>query len=630
MSDVSALSSSYFRLVKNILIKAKGAHNSRGSRIRQQGGLLDEAKQCDIEANLLSGPDTLMEVFVDSAMQMNSANLNADLSQNGRSLTHAFNELMGHLRICEDEASALELIDILSILSSNQAGLLNRTLEACWRVLHTVYADKGQVAIQFHDDGPPHAFIEAIARANAESQCPLNKRHLVERALSATMVRTATSTAKNVKENAMLRRSMLVLWGIMAQTSSSTSVHGFDYLSKLVDELERFLVGITDTALSSCENYDEDSEGQEDGRSRRRKTRSKRNRPYVSSMPSLTVASFDVFFELVLHMAVGIFSVSPHTRTSEAPRREGRGNGQDPFQHLHEIVKLVNRLFDVYISQFCIIPRRMVSIVLGSCKQMLTICVFHVAGCVQWRNVQPLLTAEEKRAGKNDYASIRFLEQLLQSFATCGPGKVISLCQAVSSLSAPSRATDGDSEEEHYMSNDKRFTNLMLAAQKTMEKLRSVASTHNIVPPRVEINSVEEASQMQLKNSLPLDDADKGYHQLEWNETVQDEFGSDKEGGKDTKRRRVTPTLVSVQTGRFDGEEETCIAPRKRRHPPAIDDEYEYEWSHNEGSSVSDDDLSHAPSDSFGASGHWGDDKVDEMSSSESLELEVSDIFQAS
>jgi hypothetical protein len=601
--------------------------------IRQQEGLLDEEKKCNGEHTLLSGPDSLMDVFVDCAMQMNSMSLNAlALPQNGCSLTHAFNELMEHLRICEDEASALELIDIFSILSSNQAGLMNRTIEACWRVLHTVYADNCQVAMKFHGDRPPHAFIEAIARANAESQSPQNKRHLVERALSATIVRTATSTAKNVQENAMLRRSLLVFWGLMARASSSTSVHGFDYLSKLLDELERFLVGIKDASLSSCKNDDEDSRSQEDGRSRRRKTRSRRKRPYVSSMPSLTVASFDVFFELVLHMAVGIFSVSSHARTSKALRTERPEKENNPFQHLHDIVKLVSRLLDVYISHFGLFPRRMVSIVLGSCKHLLSICVFHVSGCVQWRNAQPLLTVEEKRAGKHDYGSIRFLEQLLQSFATCGPGKVMILCQAVSSLSVPSRETDGDSKEEHYMSNDKRFTSLMLSAQKTMESLRSVASAHNLVPPRLENNSVDKTSKMQPTKCLPLDDADKGYHQLEWNETVQDDSESDTEGGKKKKRRRVTPTLVSVQAGRLDGEDdETSSAPRKRRHP-VIDDEYEYEWGDNEGSSVSDDDPSDASSDAFGVSGHWGDgdDKVDETSSSGSLELEVSDIYQAS
>jgi hypothetical protein len=150
----------------------------------------------------------------------------------------------------------------------------------------------------------------------------------------------------------------------------------------------------------------------------------------------------------------------------------------------------------------------------------LSICVFHVSGCVQWRNAQPLLTVEEKRAGKHDYGSIRFLEQLLQAFTRCGPGKVMILCQALSSLSALSSLTDVDSEEERCMPNDKRFTSIILRAQKTMESLRSVASAHNLVPPRLENNSFEKGSKVQPKKRLPLDDADKGYHQLERNKTV--------------------------------------------------------------------------------------------------------------
>jgi hypothetical protein len=87
--------------------------------------------------------------------------------------------------------------------------------------------------------------------------------------------------------------------------------------------------------------------------------------------------------------------------------------------------------------------------------------------------------------------------------------------------------------------------------------------------------------------------------------------------------------LVPAQAGRFGGEEETNSAPWKWRRP-VIDNEYKYECGDNEGSSVSDDDPSDASSDSFGALGRWGDDKVDETSSSGSLELKVSDIFQAS
>lgn len=638
--DISALSSSYFRLVKNILIKAKGAPESRGLHIHQQEGLLNEEKKCDGENTVLSCPDTLMDVFMHCTMKMNATNSNPlPLSQHACCLTNAFNVLLEHLRICEDEASASELIDLLSILSSNQAALMNRTLEACWRVLHTVYASSRRNVINVHGDRPPHAFFEAITRAYNKCQSQLaiqNKGHLVKRALSATIGRTAMSTTKNVQENAMLRRFLLVFWGLMARPSSSTSIHGFDYLSKLVDELERFLAGNNNTiTLLSCE-IDDEMSGSQDGKSQRRKTRSKRNRSYVSSIPSLTTASFDVFFELVLHMAVGAFAVSSHAQTSKGPPREGAEKEKNPFHHLHDIAKLISRLLDVYVLHFGLFPRRMVSIVLGSCKQMLNVCVFHVIGCVQWRNAQPLLSVEEKRAGIHDYGSIQFLEQLLHSFATQGAGKVMILCQSISSLSELSKETDGDSEEEHYMSNDKRFTSLMLAAQKTMETLRSVSLTHNLVPPQVEKVSLEKVSKKQpTKRSLLLDDADKGYHELDWNEAVHEDSASDIEGVKKKKRRRVTPTLVSAKADRFEGEDnEVNNLPRKRRHP-VIDDEYEYEWGDNgEGSFVSDDDLSRASPDAFGVSGHWGGDDDNEdgdgTGSSESLELEVSDIFHAS
>ena len=576
-----------------------------------------------------------MDVIVNCTTKMNTKNSNpSDLSQIACSLTHAFNVLLEHLRMCEDEASASELIDLLSILSSNQTTLMNLTLEACWRVLHTVYAKSRRDVVSLYGDRPPHSFLEAITRANNKSKSQLameNKDHLVERALSATIVRTATSTAKNVQENAMLRRFLLVFWGLMARPSSSTSIHGFEYLSKLVDELERFLAGISNTtALLSCEKDDEISG--------MRKTRSKRNRSYMSSIPSLTTASFDVYFELVLHMAFGAFAVSSHARTSKGPSREGAEKEKNPFHHLHEIVKLFSRLLDVYLLHFGLFPRRMVSTVVGTCKHMLSICVFHVIGCVQWRNAQPLLSVEEKRAGMHDYGSIQFLKQLLQSFATWGTGKVMIVCQAISSLSEPSRETDGESDEEHYVSNNKRFTSLMLSAQKTMEFLRSVSLTHNLVPPQIEKMSFEKVlKKQQTKQSLPFDDADKGYHELDCHGTAQEDPACDIEGEKKKKRRRVTPTLVSAKADHFEGKVDEANNTRRKWRLPVIDDEYEYEWSDNgEGSPVSDDDPSHESSDvdAFGVSGYWGgddnNDDGDGTGSSGSLALEMSDIFKAS
>ena len=105
-----------------------------------------------------------------------------------------------------------------------------------------------------------------------------------------------------------------------------------------------------------------------------------------------------------------------------------------------------------------------------------------------WRNSQPLLSVEQKRAGAHDVAAIGYLQELLEMFASFGPSKVMSMCQIIRSQSVSSNGTDDEEESEALlvMSNDKRFTSLMLSAQQTMETLRNVASAHNLVPPQFE------------------------------------------------------------------------------------------------------------------------------------------------
>lgn len=614
VSDVSGLSSSYFRVAKQILIKATGYGDERGPDIH--GKTSSPSKESPGGDGIaLSAPTSLMDMLAQSFVESNATDSCHNTAPVGPSVSLVFKSFLHHLRICEDEATALELMDILSILSSKDSELTQRATEACWRVLHTVYTVSSRDVIESTGDDLPLTLQGALYTRN--------NHQLIDRVLSATIVKMATSDTKNAHDNGMLRHNVLLLWSL---TARSPYLSGFDYWSKLTSELARFLAGI-DESQSSTLTTDGDTSSQQETERRQRLERraSKRSRPHVSSIPSLTLGSFGCFFELLLHASIAAFAVSPHALTDVAEERAS------PFQNHHDMVQLVSRLLDIYVEYFHMFPRRIVSVVVAACKHMLSVCLFQVDCCVEWRNAQPILSIEEKRAGVHDYGAITFLEHLLQSFATWGAGKVMTACQTIRQLTCPSTESDGDDEDATLLAslpqNDKRFTSLMLSAQKTMDALRAVASAHNLVAPQFDSGFTEKPRKAQATiKAVAVDDADKGYHELDLNDEVhekRDEGASEKK-----KRRRVAPTLISTEAaGQTAGNSaQTATASqktRKRRHP--VIEEDEHDWGDDS------DNDSQKSSDAFGVSGQWGDDKEDaeEDSSSGSLELEVSNIFKA-
>lgn len=608
-SDVSALSSSYFRVAKMMLIKATGTEqlneNDR-SKCRERSDRLHDS-------GVSSSVCSLLDTIVKSSIESNHSP--SEESRGTIGVSVAFDIFLRHLRICEDEATALELLDILSILATNDTELAQRAAEACWRVLHTVYTvSNRELLLPATDDDQPRKFQDTLDS--------LNESDLVDEVLSATIIKTATSGTKNTRANDMLRKTVLLLWSLTAQLSD---LSGYGYWCKTTDELVQFLGDVDRSPL------DEDTTL--DGRSQRLERRGKRthSRLHVSSIPSLSLASFDIFFELVLHAVIASFAVSPHAFTDDDVKER-----DSPFQHHHDMVELVGRMLDVFVSHYHLFPRRMLSVVLAACKQMLGVCIFHVEGCVQWRTAQPILTVQEKRAGVHDYGAIKYLDHLLQSFASQGAGKVLSVCQSIQRLVCPSSEKNGGNDSDdlftNFPQNDKRFTSLMLSAQKTMDTLRDVATAHNLVAPKLDGTRIEgRQTKKAAKKVAATKDDDKGYHELAMASETHDENHSTVVIGK-KKRRRVVPTLVSAQassSGKHQEEASNALASsqtlRKRKNP--VIEEDEYDWGDDK-----EDEEGHKMSDGFGVSGKWGgdDEGSDDESSSGSLALELSNnIFKA-
>lgn len=222
-SDVSGLSASYFRMVKMILIKAAW----QPDQTKEEGSEVSSRRS-----------SALMDLLVQCNAKVESKESGQIARRDRSDASCAFETFEEHLHICEDEATALELIDILSVLSSSYSELAPRALEACWRVLHTVYTVPRREAIDSKGNDVPQVFQYAI-----ESQ---KRPQLVDRVLSATIVKTATVDAKSTQDGAMLQHSVLLFWSLAAWFPSTIGRPSFDYLSKLTDELAHFLGSLED------------------------------------------------------------------------------------------------------------------------------------------------------------------------------------------------------------------------------------------------------------------------------------------------------------------------------------------------------------------------------------------------
>lgn len=560
-----------------------------------------------------SGPSflgVLLKCFADS----NAADSSVNAAQDTNTTSLAFNSLLCHLRVCEDEATVLELLDILSLISSKDSELRKRAIEACWRVLHTEYSVLNQnVPEPSARDELPHTFQGALELGSTSQE--------IHKVVSATIVKTATADARNAQGSDILRHSFLLLWSLAAL---SQDLSGFDCWYKITTELVQFLDALDGSSSNAEENP---SEQENDERSQRLQRRGKRtrSRAIVSSIPGLTLDTYSSVYEWVLHASVATFAVSPHALTDVT---EGQAS---PFHHHHEMVRHIGCLLDLFVSKFDLFPRRILSTVLACCKQLLTVCTLQVDGCVQWRNAQPILSVEEKRAGVHDYGSIKFLEQLLQSFATWGAGKVLSFAQRLRRVVSPFVESDSDESREPFATvpqNDKRITSLMLSAQRTMDMFGDVATAHNLVAPQFDSDAVENPSEEQetATEAFAVDHADKGYHELDVNEECHTERHG--EGNPKRKRRRVAPTLISTVTSGAKSTESANEgdSPKLRKLRRPIIEEDDYDWDED-----NDVETEKTP-DGFGVSGKWGDEDEeaeDDESSSGSLELEVSDIFQS-
>jgi hypothetical protein len=479
------------------------------------------------------------------------AQSHASAKDSNSSLVEAIcDRILERLGTADDALVANRLLEILSILALNEKSRFTERLnQASWSSLHTIYtkATTGRFEAEL-----PYAF--RLQTHRFRSQAASKELQLLQRALDATILKSANDAALGDMDFMLFRHGLMRHWGLLTHSTLTLSQLE-SHLSRLVSELGSFLENLERTVDNNCEDEKKDSDD----------LQLKESRPGVSSVPGLTAATFVDFFELLLHMTVGATAVAPPA-TKMASEKEECG----AYYHLDNMVRLFSSLIDIYQKRILVFPRKATSKVSHACRHMLSVSISQLHRCVGWRNSQPLLSREQREAKSYDAGAMTHFQKLLDSVAGNTAGRILSLCEFWQSKEGVSQ----------YVS---KSTTLSYAGEKAARTMKTVASVHNLTPPVFDIGGEDEDEEKEKEASRS---GTKGFHQMDGNAVRR-------------KKRRINPDLVLQ-----DDDVDMSRAPSEQ---PRIEEEQDDVDAWDAESSDPDE-----ASDSFGVAGDWGEDSEDE------------------
>jgi hypothetical protein len=528
----------------------------------------------------------------------------------GQTLVHerTIQQILFHLHSCDDQLASNIFVDIMGLLALQDNVLVDVACDVCWRSLHTVYT------MQSEDEAHtlPYSFLIATNAVICNKKRTIKSTKNTDpstKALLASVVRASANSSKDYYESAMARNSLLILWALMIQHRCSEG-RDYAFLSKLLDELENLLNS----------NFNRAHPGTRPSSGKKQSKGKKEINLYISSLPGLSNSTIGFFFEMSVHLTVATLAIAPHAKS------EIGDDVTAPFQHLPAYLRLFGRLLDLfgtYVNEF---HRRSGVLVINACHQILNLCHYHVIKCVDWRNAQPLLSPAERKLGKEDAGSIKYLDDLLKQVATDGVGRIASFCDRVKTGSqmgdTGGEPIDSGFESETwlYATHYRKIAGLMQSTEKTMLSLRSVASVHNLVPPKS--NFKWSATTVSARNNGKSDVRDRGFHEI--SSKAATELSALQNYPK-KKKLRVTPVLMEDDIGEAP-EKKLCI-PKEPDERGAL---YSLINSDEEMSEAGSDNHSNGnSSDGFGVAGGWGEEELS-ANDDASLTLETNSLFDNS
>lgn len=338
------------------------------------------------------------------------------------------------------------LIEILSVMATKQDSSnpdhLNGTIEASWSSLQTVYA---YVKDFEFCNGPPQLLCRYHTRIKD------NKSRQV---FNSTMIRLSQCKERG---SSLHHFRLLQHWCLITQSSDYVAKYGHHF-SKIIDEIAVFVASLDQVS---------------------KKEEEKKETVTRLSLPFLSAATFEKLFVHLLHMLIGTLNVVE-------PALSNPTEDLGPYIHCHLMVRLFRRLLEVYERHFFVFSARHAADVYYASRLGLQAMLAQIDLSVDWRNNQPLVSWEDKRAGKDPGAS-KYLQALLNDYFLCLPFTIINLCDF------------WDRQGSQFLP---QATKLRQAAEKAAQSLEKIAIAHNWPPPTTQTASTCNSFKIDVNKSL--------------------------------------------------------------------------------------------------------------------------------
>jgi len=348
----------------------------------------------------------------------------------------------------------------------------------------------------------------------------------------------------------VLRHALLTFWSMMDQTDC---VKNFQYLfSVLNSAIETFskpgedVIAAEQPSRNHPSSYEKKLPKRQRSRDNKGGSAQKlskfMSRCNSSHVPGLSERSFHIFFELLVRMILSSLSISSPYQVqtqqdtllskynlratkddNENCKKKPEHIAKSPYQTIEQLVSLLCDMINFFVRHCKIFPASSLSFLLKSCFLTARVIEWQLEKCVQWRNIQPVISDDSDHLNPNfDLGSVCYLQQLIDSFASCS-GVIVALCdlirrQAVqkhqiqviknrkrNSSSVENNHTGRDDatvswddnekndgingEVWMYASAHKQVQKIVLYCTKLAEYFRVVCTSHNLVPPKFAQNS---------------------------------------------------------------------------------------------------------------------------------------------
>jgi hypothetical protein len=471
------------------------------------------------------------------------------------SLKKAF---LSHLEICDDQSTAIELLETLAIFSIHLGhDAIVGMIEVSWKFLHYEYSN-----LEVNESlSPAYPFLFATQQSMSSAKYLVRQKGKLERSVQGTLVKAAFSKTKYGK-NSSLVHGMLRHWGLLALSPKRSEL--FDvHLHKLLCNIQTFLEKVQEPAMINHTVHKEDEFSDEDDEYVPPNNHREPKDVVLptSLVPGLDAASFSIYFDTLLQMTVAASSVWIIGEID--------AQGCHPFNRFECLIEIFGSLVNLFQEKLYIFPNKALPSVAKASKNMINVTSHQLKRCIEWRNSQPVVLGHDIQDGSYDVASIRRLKSLLESVSVHIVGRLRSLCIAINSSKTAN----------NHLESKQRLKALGKKVGVLKGELLRISVAHSISEPSSDL----KAQNIDMKPSPRKRKRKRTISAFQEENLSLDA----REASIDNKQNDETssPQPISME---LDG------------HSLSSEPSFDYSSSSN------------GLSNSFGASGHWGKDSEDD------------------